>query len=242
MNGSIVNRAMEGFNPEASARVLARMARSRRPTPPGLRDTRCPAQNPLPWIASPAYSKLHQILASRRQPVSHALLREKLECSRAMATRIIEEMRNFLGAPIEYDRPTNGYRYTHQAFDLPGLWFNASELYALLAVQKHLAEVQPGFLDGMLGPLKGRIERILQSEQLGSGEITRRVRILRMAGRSTAPSSQGTLVFPGRAGMSRMPTTPPMPRRGFFPCDQILPPTKAIIASSVMNAVINRRT
>lgn len=129
--------------------------------------------------------KLHQILASRRQPVSHALLREKLECSRATATRIIEEMRNFLGAPIEYDRSTNGYRYAHQAFDLPGLWFNASELYALLAVQKHLAEVQPGFLDGMLGPLKGRIEHILQSEQLGSGEIARRVRILRMAGRST---------------------------------------------------------
>lgn len=126
---------------------------------------------------------LHRLLASHRLPVSHRVIEEKLECSRATATRIIEEMRDFLGAPIEYDRPANGYRYAHDAFELPGLWFNASELYALLAVQKHLADVQPGFLDGMLGPLKGRIEQILQSEHLRSGELTRRVRVLRMAGR-----------------------------------------------------------
>ncbi|MBI2313184.1 MAG: WYL domain-containing protein [Betaproteobacteria bacterium] len=125
---------------------------------------------------------LHRLLASHRLPVSHRTIEQELECSRATATRIIEEMRDYLGAPIAYDRPANGYRYTHDAFELPGLWFNASELYALITVQKLLTEAQPGFLDGMLGPLKTRIENILQSEHLGSGEVGRRVRILPMAG------------------------------------------------------------
>lgn len=51
---------------------------------------------------------LHRLFASHRLPVSHRVIEEKLECSRATATRIIEEMRDFLGAPIEYDRPANG--------------------------------------------------------------------------------------------------------------------------------------
>lgn len=131
--------------------------------------------------------QLHKLLASRRLPVSHRVLQEKLECSRATVNRIIQEMRDFLDAPIVYDREANGYRYDHQGehpYELPGLWFNASELYALLTVQKLLATAQPGFLDSLLSPLKNRIERILENEHLGAGEVARRVRILRMAGRS----------------------------------------------------------
>jgi proteasome accessory factor C len=127
---------------------------------------------------------LHRLLVGCRLPVSHKTIEEKLECSRATATRVIEEMREFLGAPIEYDRQRNGYRYTHQAFELPGLWFNASELHALLAAQKLLVDVQPGLLEPALAPLKSRIERILDHESLGGGELARRVRLLSMAARA----------------------------------------------------------
>lgn len=79
--------------------------------------------------------KLHQIITSHRYPVPHRVLQEKLECSRATVNRIIQEMRDFLGAPLEYDRERNGYHYAGTGahpYELPGLWFNASELYALL--------------------------------------------------------------------------------------------------------------
>lgn len=78
-------------------------------------------------------------------------------------------------------------------FELPGLWFSASELYALLTAQQLLAHVQPGLLDTQLKPVKGRIEKILSASQLGdvkllsghpSEEISKRVRILRMSGRN----------------------------------------------------------
>ena len=140
--------------------------------------------------------KLHQVIASHRLPVPHSVLQEKLECSRATVNRIIEEMRLYFNAPIEYDRSRNGYHYAlndGETFELPGLWFSASELYALLTAQQLLAHVQPGLLDTQLKPVKGRIEKILSASQLGdakllsghpSEEISKRVRILRMTGRN----------------------------------------------------------
>jgi predicted DNA-binding transcriptional regulator YafY len=45
-------------------------------------------------------------------------------------------------------------------------------------------DVQPGLLEPALAPLKSRIERILDHESLGGGELARRVRILSMAVRA----------------------------------------------------------
>lgn len=115
-----------------------------------------------------------------------AELVEQMECSRATIKRVIEEMRDYLGAPIVYDRKQNGYFYDDQAghpYSLPGLWFNASEIYALLTVQQLLADIQPGFLEPHIAPLRKRIEQILDSEHLLHGGIEQRVRILRMAAR-----------------------------------------------------------
>ena len=133
--------------------------------------------------------KLHQAISTRRHPVSCQTLQDKLECSRATVNRIIQEMRLYFNAPIEYDRPRNGYHYAlkdGQNFELPGLWFSATELYALLTTQQLLAHVQPGLLDTQLKPVKERIEKILTTKNLDSGEISKRVRILRMTGRNVA--------------------------------------------------------
>jgi len=130
--------------------------------------------------------QLHMILCSARWPVAMSALQERLECSRATIKRVILEMRLHLGAPIEYDRERNGYYYDlhgEHSYELPGLWFNASELHALLTAEQLLAEVQPGLLEPHLAPLRKRIEAILTSEQLVPGDITRRVRILRTAAR-----------------------------------------------------------
>lgn len=133
--------------------------------------------------------KLHQLISSHRLPVPHSVLQERLACSRATVTRVIEEMRLHFNAPLKYDRMRNGYFYDIAdggAFELPGFWFNASELYALLTTQQLLEQAQPGLLDNHLKPLKERIGKILATAHLGDGEITKRVRILRMAGRNTS--------------------------------------------------------
>ncbi|MGD8931738.1 MAG: HTH domain-containing protein, partial [Chromatiales bacterium] len=111
--------------------------------------------------------ELNRILSTARYPVSRRRLEEALGCSRATVKRLIEEMRLYLNAPIVFDRKLNGYRYAPsegQMYELPGLWFNASELYALLSMQQLLEQVQPGLLDGHLEPLRRRIHDLLNRQ------------------------------------------------------------------------------
>ena len=51
----------------------------------------------------------HRLLREAHRPVSTARLREALgECSVATVRRVVDEMRNFLGAPIESSRQEGG--------------------------------------------------------------------------------------------------------------------------------------
>lgn len=125
--------------------------------------------------------KLHGLLSSSRYPVSRAKIQTELECSRATVNRIIRKMKDYLGAPIAYDRAGQGYSYSpggEHLYELPGLWFNASELHALLASQRLLAGVQPGLLEEHLAPLSDRIEHILRVRRAGGQDISLRVRLL----------------------------------------------------------------
>ena len=134
---------------------------------------------------------LHRILRQARYPVPRHDLQERLECSRATIIRIIRDMRDCLGAPIEYDRDASGYHYNRadgQPYELPGLWFNPSELHALLTVQRLLSELQPGLLESHIAPLRERIERILKSRDDPQGDINSRIRILSMASRRADPA------------------------------------------------------
>jgi proteasome accessory factor C len=133
--------------------------------------------------------ELNRILQSARYPVSRRRLQEELECSRATIKRLIEDMRLYLNAPIVYDRERNGYWYDQkegEMYELPGLWFNPSELHALLSVQQLLASVQPGLLDPHLRPLQKRIDELLRLQHAGSDGLIGRVQILQMGTRALA--------------------------------------------------------
>jgi len=87
------------------------------------------------------------------------LMKQMGEASRATVNRDIAYLRDFFHAPVIYHREGNGYTYDPAvpAFELPGLFFNESELFALLASEQFLESVQPGVLKPRLGPLKARI-------------------------------------------------------------------------------------
>jgi predicted DNA-binding transcriptional regulator YafY len=138
--------------------------------------------------------KIEQILHDRRN-ASFAELQEELEVSRATLKRDLQFLRDRLNAPIIYDRDANGYRFDvpdryapkHQ---LPGLWFNASEIHALLMMQQLLEEVQPGLLGPHIAPLQTRLQSLLGSVSSGDqgkapADIAKRVRILHAHKRRT---------------------------------------------------------
>ncbi|KEZ75972.1 helix-turn-helix transcriptional regulator [Salinisphaera hydrothermalis] len=134
---------------------------------------------------------LHKQLSGARYPIPKATLEARLECSPATVKRIIRDMRLYLDAPIEYDREYNGYYYAGEAdarFELPGLWFDASELVSLLAMDQLLETLEPGLLSADLAPVRRRLERILESRAMGTGELSARTRVLRATARRPGPA------------------------------------------------------
>lgn len=133
---------------------------------------------------------LHTLLTSARLPVTKAKIEEQLECSHATVERLIRDMRLHLDAPIEYDREANGYYYDKNAkyqYELPGLWFNASELYALLTTYQLLSSVEPGLLDSHIAPIRSKVEELLRADKIPKSELANRVRILKIASRRPSP-------------------------------------------------------
>lgn len=129
---------------------------------------------------------LDRILRSHRYPVARRVLEERLDCSEKTVERTIRHMRDWLGAPIVYDREANGYRYESRAadrFELPGLWFSAGELAALCVLDRLLDRIEPGLLAEELAPARQRINRLIENEGLGLAHLRDRVRILDMAAR-----------------------------------------------------------
>jgi predicted DNA-binding transcriptional regulator YafY len=105
-------------------------------------------------------------------------------------------LRDWLGHPIRWDHETQTYSWVPHAggLDAPqeiaGLWFQPSEVLALLTLQQLIADVQPGdLLHRHIQPIENRLLQILQKEGL-SDSVSRlrdRVRIIGLGKREVPP-------------------------------------------------------
>jgi predicted DNA-binding transcriptional regulator YafY len=134
--------------------------------------------------------QIHNILRGRRTPISREDLSRLLELrgeTKSSIYRLIREMKNYLKAPIEWSDEHSGYYYRRDSIDgpyeLPGLWFNAKELQALLVFDRLFESLEPGLLGEHLAPLSRRVTELLEHKRLGLGEAARRVRVLGLAAR-----------------------------------------------------------
>jgi proteasome accessory factor C len=129
--------------------------------------------------------QLHHLLSGRRTALLLEEITSQLECSRATAYRLIDILRDYLGAPIE--RVADGFRYAqisdHDIYELPGLWFSARELYALVTLQRLLTGLDPGLLEQHLAPLTRRLERLVQHKRLHLEEAGSRIRLVALGAR-----------------------------------------------------------
>ena len=164
---------------------------------------------------------LHRTLAARRHPVSTQTLMEELECSRSTLHRAVVHIRDVLGAPV-INAPGRGYFYDPTAgkFELPGLWFRADELEALLIMDHLLESVQPGVLLEHMRPLRNKVKDLLDRGLPGHDPFPmHRIRILRSHARQVATPKlvtvatavverrQLTFAYSGRATGGTSPRT-----------------------------------
>jgi predicted DNA-binding transcriptional regulator YafY len=131
------------------------------------------------------FYKIQQLI-HRYRVVSARRIRDELEISPATFKRDLEYLRSRLNIPIVWDRERNGYCFDPQAQvqELPGLWFSAEEIYALLTMKQLLENLQPGLLGPHVEPLLKRLSAAIGSQEHPADEVARRIRILQMGRRA----------------------------------------------------------
>jgi len=127
--------------------------------------------------------RIYQIdqLLNGKRCVSFQEMMDRLEVSRATLKRDLAYMRDRLNAPIYFDKEVGGYRFEKQGpgrqYELPGLWFTAEEIHALLTMQHLLGGLDTG---GLLGPhikpLLSRLTAILGTKDDSIDELRKRVK------------------------------------------------------------------
>ena len=134
------------------------------------------------------------ILKARHYPISLHNLARELECAPATAKRLIKKLREELDAPIILisDRKAGGYflerrNDEHEQYELPGLWFNPSELFALLAMQQLLGRTEPGFFQDKFASLRNKVEKLLAVHKWPGALPLERIRILGLGCRPGRP-------------------------------------------------------
>ena len=136
-------------------------------------------------------------LLKERKSISFALLQKELEVSRATLKRDIAAMRNRFNAPIEFDKELGAYRLGEQGagprYQLPGLWFSASEIHALLTALQLLGNLQPGLLESRVAPLAERLRAILGGGDHSWEQVEKRIRILQPGRRESKAEHFGTV-------------------------------------------------
>ena len=143
--------------------------------------------------------RIHQIvhmLETSRHPVPIGRFLDELEVSRATFKRDIEYLRDRLGAPIEWHRgdglKARGYLLRQSAqgasdgFGIRGLWFNQSEIQALLMMHQLASSMEPGLIPAQSQALLTRITHLLGTADDDPGDVLSYLRIMHSATRRRA--------------------------------------------------------
>jgi len=119
----------------------------------------------IPGISITGFWRLYEVdrLISQGQYPNCSFLAEHLEVHRRTVERDIERLRDFFGAPIEYDRRKKGYRYT-EAFSLPPVKLREGEAIALFLGQKLLVQCKGTPLEEFVERAMLKIRALLPQE------------------------------------------------------------------------------
>lgn len=117
-------------------------------------------------------------------------LRAELQISASTLKRDIALLRDQMNMPVAFSSERGGYvldasqQLVGPQYELPGLWFSAEEIHALLTMQHLLAHLDAG---GLLGPhiepLRKRLAQALGSGAPVPADVARRVRVLTVGAR-----------------------------------------------------------
>jgi len=134
------------------------------------------------------FYRIDQLL-HERGVVPRDVFLDELQVSLATFKRDVAYMRDRLNAPVVWDADAGGYRFDKRQgagprYELPGLWFNEGEAFALVTMEHLLASLDHGGLIGPhIAPLRARLVAILGTGEASAADVRKRIRLLAFAPR-----------------------------------------------------------
>ncbi len=117
------------------------------------------------------------------------LLRE-LGVSEATLKRDLALLRDRLNAPVVFDRDLGGWRLDRNPhhlgtqYEMPGMWFSAQEIHALLTMMHLLANLDAGgLLQPHIAPLRKKLSQILGTGAPLDAEVGHRIKLVTLGAR-----------------------------------------------------------
>lgn len=131
--------------------------------------------------------QLHRLLKSHRRPIALATLAQRMECSERTVRRLIDEMKMWFDAPLDYDKVENGWHYVDggDEFEIPGMWLTSAELQSLTLLLHVLGSFGNGLLSKELSSVEKQIHKLLAARQISPGAFADRIKVLPMGTRHT---------------------------------------------------------
>lgn len=138
-------------------------------------------------VALERFNRILQLIRHRGR-ITMRELQEELEVSRESVKRDIEFLRDRLECPLRYDAGAHAWVLENDGkFELPGMWFDASEILALLAMSQLLDGIQPGLLAEHITPVRERLRRAISSASPSPSSLADKVKVIHFAPRQVQP-------------------------------------------------------
>lgn len=135
------------------------------------------------------FQLLHRQFRSHRLPIPMSQLADALECSEKTVKRTIDQMQEYLEAPIEYLPEYRGWHYAKRdqdIYQLPGLWLTGAELQSLALLLQLLDTFGNGLLNDELGVIKRNIVKLLTARGIESSAFEQHIKVLPLNNRYLA--------------------------------------------------------
>jgi proteasome accessory factor C len=113
--------------------------------------------------------QLHRLFSARRTPIRISELAEKLECSEKTVYRAIQNLRDYVQAPLLDSPDRQGWYYDlkgEEKFELPGLWLTAGEINGLAIIIELAREMESGLLSEDIGLVTKAVEKLLETRKV----------------------------------------------------------------------------
>lgn len=124
---------------------------------------------------------LHRQFRSHRLPIPLSRLASVLECTEKTVKRTIEQMQEYLEAPIEYFPEYRGWHYADRdqdIYQLPGLWLTGAELQSLALLLQLLETFGSGLLNDELGVINRNIVKLLAARGIERSAFEQHIKVL----------------------------------------------------------------